>query len=75
MERYPKEKKGRKFCAIAKVDNDKFVKYRTNHPQQCIKFLHGKFPGLRFVNFFYRYGPNKRMLYATYGTKKGFIIN
>lgn len=67
-------KKGRKYVAIAKVDSDKFVKYRTNHPDQCIKFLHSKFPQLRFVNFFYRHGQNKRLLYATYGTKKGFEL-
>jgi len=75
LEKIPNEKPKRKFIAIAKVDAEKFVKYRTNKPENCIKFLHKKFPLLRFVNFFFNKGPHKSKLYATYGTKKGLIIN
>jgi hypothetical protein len=42
----------KKFSAIAKIHPDKYVKYRTNHPDNLVKFLHTKFGNVLWVNFF-----------------------
>lgn len=42
----------RKYSAIAKIYPDKYVKYRTNNPENLVKFLIQKFNNVLWVNFF-----------------------
>ena len=41
----------RKYSAIAKIYPDKYVKYRTNNPENLVKFLIQKFNNVLWVNF------------------------
>ena len=65
----------RKYTAIAKIYPDKFVKYRTNYPLKLIDFLEQKFTRVLWANFYYKTGTMKGKIYATWGKKKGLIIN
>ncbi len=42
----------KKYKAIAKVSNDKFVKYHINNLVSFARFLDEKFPDWRFFNVF-----------------------
>jgi|694.fasta_scaffold19382_16 hypothetical protein len=70
------EKKAKKkYICIAKINSYECVKYRTNDINKCVNFLRSKFAGLRFANFYYNTGINKRSIYATWGKIKGFEFN
>lgn len=64
----------RKYTCIAKIDNGKFVKYRTNHPTQIILFLQRKFGKCLFANFYFKTGPNAGQMAGSWGSKKGFDL-
>lgn len=76
-----KPKARRKYKVIAKVpapetkEGFKFVKYRTNNQEKFISFLTGKFVGAYWANFFDNRGPSTGRLCATWGNKKGLVIN
>ena len=59
----------RKFSAIAKVYPDKYVKYRTNNPENLIKFLNQKFGNVLWINFFNK---QTRKQIANWTKNKGF---
>ena len=69
-----KEKSRKKFVLIAKVNADKFVKYRFNNLQNVLEWMLKTYPDLRFINFYYNTGVNKRPKFAEYGNKKGLIM-
>jgi len=46
------KKNKRKFCIIAKVGNDFFVKYRCNDINNCLNFIQTKYPDFRYANIF-----------------------
>ncbi len=47
----------KKFRVIAKVGNEKFVKYKVNDLRKFASFLDGRFPDWRYFNV-YRYTKN-----------------
>ena len=65
----------RKYTAIAKVGQDKFVKYRTNKPENLILFLNKKFGCCLYANFYFKSGDLKGKIALTYGKNKGFVFN
>lgn len=74
MERYvaaTKKKAKRKFVVISKVDNNTFVKYRTDNFENLILFLKKKYPDLRFCNIYNNKPPNENKLVYTFGKIKG----
>lgn len=44
----------RKYAVIAKVGKDKFVKYRTSHPEKSLNFLINKFKTVFWANWYER---------------------
>lgn len=63
----------RKYTAIAKVGPNRFVKYRTNHPDKLVNFLRGKFGDCFYCNFYYKSGEMAKQIAGTYGKNKGFV--
>lgn len=61
----------RKYVIIAKVNADKFVKYRTNKIDNCLQFIKKKFNNLLYANIYYKTGDQAGKQYASYGSKKG----
>lgn len=68
-----KDRRRKKFVLIAKVTADHFVKYRFNDINNVIEWMLKNYPDLRFINFYYNTGVNKRLKFAEYGSKKGLI--
>jgi hypothetical protein len=65
----------RKFTAIAKVGPEKFVKYRTNKPENLINFLITKFGACYYCNFYHKTGDKRGMIAGTWGKNKGYHFN
>lgn len=65
----------RKYTCIAKVENAKFVKYRTNYPDKLINFLIKKFGACYYANFYFKTGELKGTSAGSWGSKKGFTFN
>ena len=65
--------KKRKYVLIAKVDSDKFVKYRGNDINRLIDFITQKYPDVRYINFFNNTGLDKGKQVMSWGKKKGLI--
>ena len=65
----------RKFVIIAKVDKDKFVKYRTSNIYKCIEFITKKYGNCLFANIFYKRGELKGKQYGSWGKNKGLVLN
>lgn len=65
----------RKYTVIAKVGADKFVKYRTNKPENLILFLQKKFGLCLYANFYFKSGEMKGKIAGTWGKNKGFCFN
>lgn len=65
--------KKRKFVLIAKIDADKFVKYRGNDMMRLTEFMVNKYPDLRYINFFINSGVDKGKQVASWGKKKGLV--
>lgn len=61
----------KKYVIIAKVSTDKFVKYRTNKIENCLRFIETKFNRLFYANIFYKTGSQAGKQFASYGSKKG----
>ena len=59
----------RKYVGIAKIYPDKWVKYRTNKPDNLVMFLKNKYSGLLFVNF---YEKKSGKLIGNWGRNIGF---
>ena len=78
---HQKKKVTRKYKVIAKVpapetkEGYKFVKYRTNNRENFISFLMTKFSGAYWANFYEAKGENFEKLTASWGCKKGLVIN
>jgi hypothetical protein len=64
----------RKYVIIAKVERDKFVKYRTNNIEKTIAFIKQKYGNCLFANIFYKRGTNKGLQFASYGKNKGLVL-
>lgn len=65
----------RKYVIIAKVGQEKFVKYRTNHIEKTIAFIKQKYGDCLFANIFYKRGVNKGIKYGSWGKHKGLVLN
>lgn len=69
-----RKKDYRKYVIIAKVEKDKFVKYRTNNIEKTIAFIIQKYGNCLFANIFYKRGVNKGSQFASWGKNKGLIL-
>ena len=65
------QKKKRKYILIAKVEPQKFVKYRFNDLNKVIPFMMKKYPGVYWINFYYNTGDHAGKIYYTWGKNKG----
>lgn len=60
------------YSIIIKVDDHKFVKYRTNNLQNFFtKFLLNKYPLSRFANI---YDKKTKKQIGSWGSRKGLIL-
>jgi len=66
----PKKNK-KKFCIIAKVGPDHFVKYRSNDLTNFFNFLIKKYGSVYYANVFSNKGPDENKMIFTYGKHKG----
>jgi len=66
-----KEKRRKKFTAIAKADTNTFVKYRYNDFNKFLVFILRKFPQTYYINIFSNKGSDKNKLLFTWGKHKG----
>lgn len=68
------KKTKKKFCIVAKIGPDQFVKYRSNNLDNFFKFLIQKYGGIYYANVFSNFGPDENKLIYTYGKHKGLQL-
>lgn len=65
------KKNKKKFCIIAKVGKDQFVKYRSNDLTNFFNFLIKKYGTVYYANVFSNKGADENKMIFTYGKHKG----
>lgn len=68
----PKKHK-KKFCIIAKVGVNQFVKYRSSNLDNFFSFLLKKYGDVYYANVFSNVGVDENKLIYTYGKHKGLV--
>lgn len=66
----PKKKHKKKFCIIAKVGTEQFVKYRSSNLDNFFIFLNKRYT-VYYANVFSNVGADENKLIFTYGRHKG----
>ena len=65
------KKNKKKYCIIAKVGVDHFVKYRSNNLENFFVFLNKKYGVVYYANVFSNSGADENKMIFTYGRHKG----
>lgn len=65
------KKHKKKFCIIAKVGAEHFVKYRSNNLENFFNFLVKKYGVVYYANVFSNTGADENKMIFTYGRHKG----